>query len=69
MDARQLREAVARGVSITRVTLVWRVLPPGAPTLANLSYDPQLLLRQRRLEGLDAAATVADVIVEPAGRP
>ena len=46
-------EAIARGASIARVTPVWRVLPPGAPTLAKLTYDPEVLLRQRRLEGLD----------------
>lgn len=52
-------EALARGVAITRLTPVWRVLPPGAPTLAKLSYDPEVLLRQRRLEGLDAASLLS----------
>ena len=52
--AEAVGEALARGVAITRVTPVWRVLPPGATTLGKLSYDPALLLRQRRLEGLDA---------------
>jgi hypothetical protein len=51
--AEAVGEALASGVPITRVTPVWRVLPPGAPTLAKLSYDPAVLLRQRRLEGLD----------------
>jgi len=51
--AEAVGEALARGEAITRVTPVWRVLPPGAPTLGKLSYDPALLLRQRRLEGLD----------------
>jgi hypothetical protein len=54
--AEAVGEALARGVSLARVTPVWRVLPPGAPTLAKLSYDPEVLLRQRRLEGLDRSA-------------
>jgi hypothetical protein len=53
--AEAVGEALARGVSIARVTPVWRVLPPGAPTLAKLSYDPEVLLRRRRLGGLDDA--------------
>lgn len=52
--AEAVGEALARGASIGRVAPVWRVLPPGAPTLAKLSYDAALLLRQRRLEGLDS---------------
>jgi hypothetical protein len=51
--AEAVGEALASGVPITRVTPVWRVLPPGAPTLAKLSFAPAVLLRQRRLEGLD----------------
>jgi crotonobetainyl-CoA:carnitine CoA-transferase CaiB-like acyl-CoA transferase len=51
--AEAVGEALARGAAIARVTPVWRVLPPGAPTLGKLSYDPAILLRQRRLEGLD----------------
>jgi hypothetical protein len=51
--AEAVGEALARGVAIGRVTPVWRVLPPGAPTLRKLSYDPALLMRQRRFEGLD----------------
>ena len=51
--AEAVGEALASGVPITRVTPVWRLLPPGAPTLAKLSFDPAVLLRQRRLEGLD----------------
>ena len=55
--AEAVGEALAHGTPITRVTPVWRVLPPGATTLGKLSYDPELLLRQRRLEGLDGAAS------------
>lgn len=53
-------EALADGTPLGRLTPVWRVLPPGSPTLKKLSFDGAFIRRQREAEGLDAQT--------PAGR-
>lgn len=47
-------EARCRGAALPSLTPVWRVLPPGSPTLKALSFDISFVRRQRALEGLDS---------------
>ena len=41
------------GQRLSAVTPVWRVLNADSPTLKKLSFDTEILLKQRKLEKLD----------------
>lgn len=47
-------ERLDEGAGPEDVAPVWRVLEPGTPTLAKVSFDPALVTQLRRAEGLDA---------------
>jgi hypothetical protein len=51
--AEAMWEKLCQGVPISRLTPVWRALPPGSPTLRKLSFDTGVLRDQRAAEGID----------------
>jgi hypothetical protein len=46
-------EALNAGTPVSKLTPVWRVLPPDSLTLKKLSFDTAFVRRQRELEGLE----------------
>lgn len=45
-------EAMQSGAPISKVTPIWRVLPPNSTTVKKLSFDTAFIQRQRQLEGI-----------------
>jgi hypothetical protein len=50
--AEAAHEAVVAGAAASAVTPFWRVMDAKSATLKKLSFDPEFVLHQRRLEGL-----------------
>jgi hypothetical protein len=50
--AEAAHEAIVAGMAPHQVTPFWRVMDAGSPTLKKLSFDPEFVFHQRRLEGL-----------------
>jgi hypothetical protein len=50
--AEAAHEAVLSGTPLAQVTPFWRVMDAKSPTLKKLSFDPEFVFHQRRLEGL-----------------
>lgn len=44
-------EALNRGVKLSEITPIWRVLDENSPTLKKLSFDPIFILEQRARTG------------------
>lgn len=47
-------ERLNQGDDWSTITPIWRVLDQQSPTLQKVSFDPQMVLRQRQIEGLSS---------------